>query len=278
MYDHIKQIYLVYYHELYRFVAKHCRNPDHIDDIVQNTFVEAMKSLETYKSRSSIKTWLFGIAKHQLYRYFRKNKMQVDLDALEGAEWATHNDFSDKLLAEQILATINDLEPPHNEIMRLRLIDDVLESLFLYERSADMKTEITAEIDFSPVAIDAKPASELNITEDEINDRYYHLSYDPERRNKATALRRSESAKLSYEISFGPFSEEYDKLSKEQFIDKAAAILNTLQARQVPFYSIQVKALDPSGSHLQSISFSSSSSIQQLKDSYTTQGYDIYKK
>lgn len=154
----------------------------------------------------------------------------------------------------------------------------VLESLFLYERSADMKTEITAEIDFSPVAIDAKPASELNITEDEINDRYYHLSYDPERRNKATALRRSESAKLSYEISFGPFSEEYDKLSKEQFIDKAAAILNTLQARQVPFYSIQVKALDPSGSHLQSISFSSSSSIQQLKDSYTTQGYDIYKK
>ncbi|MFD0868468.1 RNA polymerase sigma factor sigX [Chlamydia abortus] len=123
MYDHIKQIYLVYYHELYRFVAKHCRNPDHIDDIVQNTFVEAMKSLETYKSRSSIKTWLFGIAKHQLYRHFRKNKMQVDLDALEGAAWATHNDFSDKLLAEQILATINDLEPPHNEIMRLRLID-----------------------------------------------------------------------------------------------------------------------------------------------------------
>ncbi|GIP32494.1 RNA polymerase sigma factor [Paenibacillus sp. J2TS4] len=123
MYDHIKQMYLVYYHELYRFVAKLCRDPDQVDDIIQNTFLEAIKSMETFKSHSSLKTWLFGIAKHQLYRQFRKNKIQLDLDALAEAELATQSDFSDKLLAEQILDAINGLDPPHNEIMRLRLID-----------------------------------------------------------------------------------------------------------------------------------------------------------
>ncbi|GIP32493.1 zf-HC2 domain-containing protein [Paenibacillus sp. J2TS4] len=148
-----------------------------------------------------------------------------------------------------------------------------LEMQFVEERSAELKTEIAAAVDYSPLTIAAKPEEVLHITQDEINNRYYHLSYDLDKRNKATGLRKSESGKLRYEISFGPFSHEYDKLSKEQFIAKSTAILRALQARQVPYHSIQISALDMNGGQLQTVSFTHPSTVQQLIESYVTEDF-----
>lgn len=150
-------------------------------------------------------------------------------------------------------------------------IDDhykyMLEMQFCDERSADLKVEIAAAIDYAPVTIFAKPEAELQITEDEINSRYYHLSYDPAKQNKATALRQSESGKLHYEIAFGPFSGQYDAMSKETFMNKATAMLNALKNRSVPFKQIEVKAMDNSG-QLQSVSFYPDTTAQELMNSY----------
>lgn len=143
----------------------------------------------------------------------------------------------------------------------------MLEMQFSDERSADLKVEIAAAIDYAPVTIFAKPTAELQITEDEINSRYYHLSYDPAKQNKATALRQSESGKLHYEIAFGPFSGQYDAMSKEAFITKAAAMLNALKDRSVPFKQIEVKAMDISG-QVQSVSFDPDSTAEELINSY----------
>ncbi|MCM3273021.1 RNA polymerase sigma factor [Paenibacillus elgii] len=122
MYDPITKIYLLYYDDLYRFLVTRYPNPDHIDDIIQNTFLEALRHMDSFKGDSSIKTWLFGIAKHQLYRSLRKNKLQLPLDDSSEAELAAQTDFSDKVLAEQIMERLNRLDPPHRDIMRLRLL------------------------------------------------------------------------------------------------------------------------------------------------------------
>ncbi|MDO3678265.1 RNA polymerase sigma factor [Paenibacillus ehimensis] len=122
MYDPITKIYLLYYDDLYRFLVTRYPNPDHVDDIIQNTFLEALRHMDSFKGGSSLKTWLFGIAKHQLYRSLRKNKIQLSLDDSPGSELAAHTDFSDKVLAEQILERLDRLDPPHREIMGLRLL------------------------------------------------------------------------------------------------------------------------------------------------------------
>ncbi|KPV59990.1 RNA polymerase subunit sigma-24 [Paenibacillus sp. A3] len=122
MYDPITKIYLLYYDDLYRFLVTRYPNPDHIDDMIQNTFLEALRHMDSFKGDSSIKTWLFGIAKHQLYRSLRKNKLQLPLDDSPEAELAAYTDFSDKVLAEQIMERLNRLDPPHRDIMRLRLL------------------------------------------------------------------------------------------------------------------------------------------------------------
>ena len=125
MYEYIEKVYEEHYQDLSRYLAKHCHSIDIIDDIIQNTFLEALKSIEGFKGRSSMKTWLFGIAKHQLYRHYRKNKIKINIDELSETAHAIETDFSDKLLAEQVLETINELPPPRDEIMRLRLVHEL---------------------------------------------------------------------------------------------------------------------------------------------------------
>lgn len=143
----------------------------------------------------------------------------------------------------------------------------VLDTQFCEERSADLKSDIAAAINFLPVTLSAVPEEKLSITQDEINSRYDNLSYDLEKRNKATALRKSESSKLNYELSFGAFHNEYTTLSKDEFLAKTKAIQKTLQERQVPFHSIEVKAQDSNG-NLQSLRFTQNSTEQELINSY----------
>lgn len=122
MYEQIEELYLAYYPELYRFLLGRCGNRDIIDDIIQSTFLEALKSSDRFQGTASIKTWLFSIAKHQLFQYFRKNKQELDIEQINEGELYTEHDFSDRIFADQVLNKINELNAPHNEILRLRLI------------------------------------------------------------------------------------------------------------------------------------------------------------
>jgi RNA polymerase sigma-70 factor (ECF subfamily) len=49
-------------------------------DVVQSTFLSAITSIGRFDGKCSIKTWLFSIARHELYKYWRKNKNHLDID------------------------------------------------------------------------------------------------------------------------------------------------------------------------------------------------------
>lgn len=124
MHEEIEKLYTLYYNDLYWYILKLSSNNDIVDDIIQNTFLEAFKSIESFNGKSSIKTWLFSIAKYQVYRYFRKNKLHIDIDDISEIEICAEaeNDISDKVFAGEIFEAINALSPPINEIMGLRII------------------------------------------------------------------------------------------------------------------------------------------------------------
>ncbi len=52
-----------YEHDVYKFLASvsDC-SPHDLDDLVQTTFVEVFRSVHRFVGRSSVKTWIFGIA------------------------------------------------------------------------------------------------------------------------------------------------------------------------------------------------------------------------
>lgn len=50
---------------LHRFIAAMVRQPDRADDVYQTTLLEALRDLATFSARSSVRTWLYGIARHR---------------------------------------------------------------------------------------------------------------------------------------------------------------------------------------------------------------------
>jgi RNA polymerase sigma factor (sigma-70 family) len=61
------------------------------DDLVQRTFLACVTSREQFRRQSSFRTYLFAIARNELYGYFRRlpRGEQLDFDAISIADLAT---------------------------------------------------------------------------------------------------------------------------------------------------------------------------------------------
>jgi len=58
---------------LFNFAIGQLRYPGVAEDIVQDTFLAAVKGRETFSGHSSERTWLTGILRHKIYGYLRKS-------------------------------------------------------------------------------------------------------------------------------------------------------------------------------------------------------------
>ena len=57
---------------LYRYALLRLRSPDAAADLVQETFLEALKARNAYEGRSSERSWLIGILRHKIVDRLRK--------------------------------------------------------------------------------------------------------------------------------------------------------------------------------------------------------------
>ena len=58
---------------LYTYAYLRVREHGLAEDLVQDTFLAALKSFQHYQGRSSVRTWLIGILKHKIIDFLRKN-------------------------------------------------------------------------------------------------------------------------------------------------------------------------------------------------------------
>lgn len=68
---------------LYRFALARVRDPALAEDLVQETFLAALKARERFAGESSERSWLVGILKHKVMDAFRK-KYKDQLFVAEG--------------------------------------------------------------------------------------------------------------------------------------------------------------------------------------------------
>ncbi len=58
---------------LLRFAQSRVGNPTAAEDLVQETFLAALKARDKFTGKSSVKTWLTGILKYKVIDHYRKN-------------------------------------------------------------------------------------------------------------------------------------------------------------------------------------------------------------
>lgn len=78
----LKRIYEEYKQDVFTYLISLTHDASLSEDLVSETFLSAIKSIHKFKGQSSIKTWLFSIARHKWYEYLRKEKSTVSIDDL----------------------------------------------------------------------------------------------------------------------------------------------------------------------------------------------------
>lgn len=90
-YDAFERLVEKYQGRIYRHLRKMVRDATEVQDLLQETFLNVYKGLNTYQGDSSFSTWLFKVASNTALMYLRKKRPELlqyedDISALENAE------------------------------------------------------------------------------------------------------------------------------------------------------------------------------------------------
>jgi len=78
---------------LYRYSLLRVSDQAKAEDIVQETFLAAVKSKDSYAGQSSVRGWLFGILKHKIIDHFRQESRDQGVKQEYGAEGKVDQQF-----------------------------------------------------------------------------------------------------------------------------------------------------------------------------------------
>jgi RNA polymerase sigma factor (sigma-70 family) len=57
---------------IYYYALRRLRDPGNAEDVTQEVFLQVFRSLASFEGRSSLLTWMFGIAHNQVCRFYRR--------------------------------------------------------------------------------------------------------------------------------------------------------------------------------------------------------------
>ena len=144
----IEELYNTYFHDVYLYMMSLSKSEEISEEITQETFFRAMKSLDKFEGKSSIKTWLFSIARNLFINHIKKQKRFSD-DELPVDIPDVKSDFVEKISdsseAVSIYKILHNLEEPYKEVFSLRVFSELS-----FKQIADIfgKTESWARVTF----------------------------------------------------------------------------------------------------------------------------------
>jgi len=111
--------------DVFRFVLWLSRSHPVAEEVVQETFLRAWRSLDSLKDGESAKSWLLTIARREHARlYERKRHPTVDIDELAASESGAlaekHERDPDEV--QDVRKAIMELEPEHREPLVLQVM------------------------------------------------------------------------------------------------------------------------------------------------------------
>ena len=112
---------------VYHFLYARCKDAALSEDLMQETFLQAIQSIERYDGSCKISTWLCQIAKHLLYQHWAKNNhMQlVELDEMLKADDNTEHQAIEMLELSCVWDKLQSLSDDMRQVVELRALSDL---------------------------------------------------------------------------------------------------------------------------------------------------------
>jgi len=133
----LRRLVRLHYDRLFRAARFMCGNVSVAEDLVQDTFLAAAKSLKTFEGRSSPYTWLYGILLNKFRQWLRRKDSAaapLHMGHPDG-EGAAPEDFLPSSLpgpeelaerseaARMVRAVLDELSEDHRSVVTLRFIE-----------------------------------------------------------------------------------------------------------------------------------------------------------
>lgn len=121
----VEDIYKQYSQMVYRYLLSLTANPDLSEELTQETFYQAMRTIHKFEGNSKVSTWLCGIAKNVWKVHQRKHPHMEEL-----TEQIVHyNRTEETVLADmsrvELLRKICKFEGEVKDVLYLRLFGDL---------------------------------------------------------------------------------------------------------------------------------------------------------
>ncbi len=98
-----------YRDSVWRFVLRQVKDRSLADDLTQETLLRAERSIGTWRSEASLRSWMYGIASNVVRDHFRGLRRAPDSTSLvAAAEQASAEDGPEQMLLEAEMATCVD--------------------------------------------------------------------------------------------------------------------------------------------------------------------------
>ena len=98
-----------------------------VDELVQDTFVRAFGSIDSFRGESSFRTWLFTIQRRLLIDRRRAEKRRRDRTEIQEDDAATEYDALDSVVADEtqrrLQGAVKRLSPTQREVFALRVAE-----------------------------------------------------------------------------------------------------------------------------------------------------------
>lgn len=124
----VEELYNDYFHDVYLYIRSLSADEHLAEDITQETFFKAMKSVDSFRGDCDIRVWLCQIAKNLLFTH---NKKQKRYTGEEVPETVPDNTVRvDELLENsaqsmEIHRVLHTLVEPYKEVFTLRVFGEL---------------------------------------------------------------------------------------------------------------------------------------------------------
>ena len=121
----MEAIYQEYATTVYKYLLSKSRDEDMAEELTQETFYQALRSIERFDGSCKLSTWLCAIAKNQLLSYRRKHPPLEELDHAEISQESAENQVLSGIERVELLKRLHLCPEPFREILYLRIFGDL---------------------------------------------------------------------------------------------------------------------------------------------------------
>lgn len=119
------EVYDLYFRDVYRYVLALSRSEAIAEEVTQETFFKALKSIGQFDGRCKLYVWLCQIAKNTYYSMYKQER-RLDRGAQpEQADDALERRLLEKESAFEIHRVLHKLEEPYKEVFSLRALGEL---------------------------------------------------------------------------------------------------------------------------------------------------------